>query len=130
MKKLNKEQIAEHTRLSAELHDAHEELDGAVTKYNEKVAAAYAELEPFVANFNTKVTAANEFVEQIHEEQQSFFDEKSEKWQEGDAGSAYTDWMGMWDLEIDTIELDEISQLETPDVVIEDFDGLETECST
>lgn len=129
MKKLNKEQTAQHTKLSEVLHDAHEELDGAIKKYNEKVAVAFSELESLVDTFNAKITTANDFIGEVHSEQESFFDEKSEKWQEGDIGSAYTDWMSTWELEIEAIELDNPGELETPDIDIESFDGLETECS-
>ena len=131
MKKLTKNQIAQHTKLSAELHLAHDELEGAITKYNEKVAAAFAELEPVVAALNAKIFDANTFTKEIHDEQQSFFDEKSEKWQEGDAGSTYTDWMNTWEVsDLEEVELDIPGELEMSEIDVETFDWLETECST
>ena len=44
--------------------------------------------------FNDALAAAREFTEEIHSEMETFYNEKSDKWQEGDAGSAYQSWTG------------------------------------
>lgn len=129
MKRLSKEQVKEHEELVDAVNGAHQELDGAIKQYNERVAAAHSELAPFVEAFNEAVTKANDFRESVHSDQQAYFDEKSEKWQEGDAGSAYSDWMSQWDeAAIEEVELDDAPEMDTPDLELNGFDQLETEC--
>jgi uncharacterized protein YukE len=129
VKKLSKDQVTQHLKIGEGLRDAHEELDDAVKKYNEKVNVAFSELQTFVETLNAKITEANDFVENIHSEQEAFFDEKSDKWQEGDAGSAYQDWMTQWgDRVCEEVELSEPEELYVSEIDFESFDGLETEC--
>jgi uncharacterized protein YukE len=128
MKKLSKEQLKQHADLSTELHGAHEALDEAIEQYNKKVVEAFAAIHPFIEQFNSKVEEVNAFIEEIHAEQESYFDEKSERWQDGDAGSAYSDWMSMWELAVEEVELEEPSELEMPEVE-DSFEQLDTECS-
>lgn len=131
MKKLTKDQIAQHTKLSAELNDVREKLEAAVKRFNEKVAVEFSELETIVEALNEKTSEANAFIEEIHDEQESFYDERSEKWQEGDAGSAYSDWMSTWEISIEPIELMDLPAQDVPQIEgLEDFESLETECSS
>jgi len=130
MKKLTKDQLARHAQLCTDLASDWEDLEAAVKQYNEKVAVAHSELQAVVETFNKRVAEANEFVEEVHSEQESFFDEKSERWQESDAGSAYQDWMTQWgDKVVEEVELDWPPEFDV-DVDIESFGQLETECST
>jgi len=128
MKKLSKEQLKRHEDLSAELHGAHEELDGAIKLFNETVSEAFGKLATYVDDFNSKVADANAFVEEIHAEQESYEGDKTDTWREGDAGSAYADWMSAWEVSIEEVELDEPPELDTPDIDLAEFDGLDTEC--
>ena len=130
MKRLSKEQLKKHADLSAELHDAHEELDGAIKQFNETVATAYAKLETFVETFNSKVADANAFIEEVHSEQESYADDKSDRWRESDAGAAYDDWMSEWDQAVDEVQLEDQPELDMTEVEIEAFDQLPTECSS
>jgi uncharacterized protein YukE len=131
VKKLTKDQIAQHTKLSAELNDVREKLEAAVKRFNEKVAVEFSELETIVEALNEKTSEANAFIEEIHDEQESFYDERSEKWQEGDAGSAYSDWMSTWEISIEPIELMDLPAQDVPQIEgLEDFESLETECSS
>lgn len=82
-----------------------------------KKTALFEELEKARDQFNVMLEEANEFRQEMNDLMQEYFDEKSEKWQEGDAGSTYQDWMGEWESEL---EFDE----EAP----ETFQGLPDEC--
>ena len=130
MKKLSKEQLKRHEELSAALHGAHEELDGAIKLFNETVAEAFGKLATYVEEFNSKVIDANTFVEEIHTEQEAYEGDKSDKWRESDAGSAYADWMSAWEISIEEVELDEPPELNTPDIDLAEFDQLDTECGS
>ena len=124
MKRLSKSQETKHRDIAAKLQAAMDGLDQAVGKYNEAVAKAYAELQPAVEAMNTAIGDANGFVEEVHEEQQSYYDDRSDTWREGDAGSEYEGWMGEWEVEIEEIEIEEPEELEVPDLDLESFDNL------
>jgi uncharacterized protein YukE len=121
MKRLTKDQIEQHSQISTDLHAAHEAVQSAVAEFNAKVAAAYAELEPHVSDFNSEVEKANSFMGEVYADQESFYDEKSEKWQEGDAGEAYRSWMEQWEQVIEEMELDVPEELGEPDVDLDTF---------
>lgn len=128
MKKLTKDQLKQHEELLSRLTTAQDELKDAVTEFNDKASALRQELQPKIEEYNEAVAAANSFVEEIHEEQQNFFDEKSEGWQEGDAGSNYTAWMDEWGLSLEEASIDDFEEIEAPDTGdVESFDQLPTE---
>jgi len=129
MKKLSREQLKEYTNLSARLHAAYEGLEAPIARFNAAVAQAYADLQnqPEVAALTETIEAVNSFIESVHEEQQEYFDERSESWQDGDAGSAYGDWMSAWEREVEAVEFEEPAPMELPYFEsLESFEGIET----
>jgi uncharacterized protein YukE len=105
MKKLSKEQLTKREELIAEMRKRHEAVQAAV------------------ADLNVTIQEANELITEVHNDQEVYFDERSEKWQEGDAGSAYSDWMSEWESEIEEIEAPE-------EDFIESFESLSAEVSS
>lgn len=130
MKKLSKGQVKEHTELSAALGRAKEGFDAAIVRFNEAVAKAYAELQPAVEALNGAAVKANDFIGAIYDEQATYYDERSDGWRDGDAGSVYSDWMSEWELALDEVEVEEPEELETAEVDLEAFDQLATEVSS
>lgn len=63
--------------------------------------------------YNEIVSNLNNFIIEQRDEMQMYFDERSEKWQESDAGSSYQDWIDAWDLEIGEVE--DFDDVEIPD---------------
>ncbi len=92
MKKLNKIQASEKEALILELElIAMDESEMDIPKYNEAVARF------------------NDWIQNIRDSMQNYYDDRSESWQESDAGYAYQDWMDAWDLNIEEIvEYDEV----------------------
>jgi hypothetical protein len=131
MKRLSKEQLKQHVELSAKLRGEHELLEAAVAKYNAAVAEAYAALQRVVEEYNEQISKANAFVEEVHDEQQSYYDERSDKWRdESDAGSAYADWMSQWENALEEVEVEEPGEFELSEIDLDAFDQLETECAS
>lgn len=132
MKRLSKAQQTTHETISAKLSGAREDLKGAVATFNDKVAALFAEIvQPEVDAFNAAQTEANEFLQEVHEEMESFYEERSDKWKEGDAGSAYEDWKSSWEMEIEELELEEPPTYDEPEVNgVDEFEGLALECES
>ena len=93
MKKLTKSQQADYNQLR-------EAVEVAIGEANAAIIAANEARQRF-----------EDFRDGIHADIDAYFEEKSEKWQEGDAGSAYSSWRDEWDEQI----CDEISEIE-PDL--------------
>ena len=101
MKKLSKTQIDMRNALAIELD------------------AKFDAVREAIEDLNKTIASANEFVEEVHSAQDDYFSERSEAWQEGDAGSAYTDWMSEWEF-----SLEELSD-PTDDVDLDAFESLQ-----
>lgn len=115
MKKLSKAQQEEKDRLLAELRRTHEEVVMAVVELNEKVKEMWADVDGKVDDHNAVVEQANEFMQTVVESMQSYQDERSEKWQESDAASAFADWQGAWEDQLEELELLEPDLVDEPD---------------
>ena len=73
-------------------------------------------IESLVSEYNDTVNAANAFIQEIHEKQDDYYSERSEKWQESDKGSDYESWMSEWE--------EEIEEIESPDMYFELIEDL------
>lgn len=125
MKKLSKDQLKRKAETLAALQAAQGELSDAINAANTVIGMEAAKLEPLVAKYNEAVEKVEEFRAEIAQELTDHFDEKSEKWQEGDAGSSYSSWKGEWEsLSAEQIEIAAPSEIEEPDWIDEVFDGL------
>jgi lipopolysaccharide biosynthesis regulator YciM len=116
MRKLTASQLTEREKVAHALVDAAEAVRAAVEKYNTKMSEAWVEVDKAVEEYNRKVEDANNFIQEIHSDMESYYDEKSEKWQEGEAGQLYREWLEAWTKEIDDCELDQPDELEEPDL--------------
>jgi hypothetical protein len=132
MKKLSKAQQTTHETISAKLSGSREDLKGAVSTFNDKVAALFAEIvQPEVDAFNAAATESNEFLQEVHEEMDSFYEDRSDKWKEGDAGSAYEDWKSSWEMEIGEVELEEPAAYDEPEMDgVDEFEELALEADS
>lgn len=73
----------------------------------------------FVEEYNDIINSVNEFVEDIKQRQQDYFDDRSETWQESDRGCDYESWKDEWD------SFTELEEMECPDFdFIEEFENL------
>lgn len=111
MKKLSKPDVAELNEIVEELNSAAEAVSTAIEQANEKVGEA----NDAINEYNACLEKATEYRDRIVGQMEDFFSEKSEKWQEGDAGSAYDEWKSEWD-NIDFAEVDQIEEVKAPDM--------------
>lgn len=87
MNKLSKDQQQTHTALAARLANAKDELEAAFNVYN----GVLGELR--------------DFRDGLVSDMDSYFSDRSEKWQEGDKGQQYETWKQAWeDLELEDLE--------------------------
>jgi hypothetical protein len=93
MKKFTKAQIKELNELTEKLRENVGGIEETLAALQEKIGA-----------YNDAVVEFNTFRQGIEDDMQNYFDEKSEKWQDGDAGQNYQAWIEEWNTDIDELE--------------------------
>ncbi|WNM70219.1 hypothetical protein [Myxococcus phage Mx1] len=116
MKKLDKKQTQRQLELVKSLGNKAGDLREAITVFNEKLAAARVEVEERLKDYNEALDEARGFRDDVVADMEAYVDERSEKWQDSDAGSAYISWKDSWE----QLDLEDAS-LDIPDD-IEDLD--------
>lgn len=134
MKKLNATHLKERSALAdailaaksdveEAIGDGNSEMARAVEAAKEAILAVGVAVAAKVNTYNEAVQAANDWRQARAEEMEAYQSERSEKWQEGDAGSAYQSWLDAWGEELVEIEVDldldfeiEAPEIEEPDL--------------
>ena len=116
MKKLNKTQLAELAAHVTELVNKKQEIDESW----DKIGEAYEAFESAIGEYNTALASVTEWRDDIVQQMSDYQSERSDKWQEGEAGQQYQSWIDEWEgLSLDEVEL--------PDMIDEpDFDHIDT----
>lgn len=110
MNKLTKAQEATKDDLVKRLNEAKAEVEkafGVVVNYMDN------ELASAVAAYNDIVGEVEGFRDELVGDMENYYDERSEKWQEGDAGSSYQEWKGEWE-GLDTTIVDDATVPDEP----------------
>lgn len=109
MKRLNKTMLAKQAELASRLHALNVATEAIVVEYNEALETAFSVYECAIMDAESAATAdydlvdtsaiedSKEFAEEIIGAQDDYYDNRSEKWQEGDRGQAYDEWRTEWD---------------------------------
>lgn len=130
MKSLNKEQLNNLTQLQSDLQDAQEKVESAISDFNANINELWANLvSDSLDDYNKLVQQATEFVDETRSTMQSYYDERSEKWQEGDRGQDFQSWLDEWDsTELEEIEMTMPEETDLPEFqAVEAIDELPTE---
>jgi hypothetical protein len=124
MKQLSKTQQAELQTALTACDAAAAQLNSAVEAFNTTIDEARGEVEAKNEAYNTAIADLKAVYEGFSGEAQGYFDERSEKWQESDAGSTYSEWIErLSDPDIEEIEIDfpDALEIETPDFTDTDW---------
>jgi vacuolar-type H+-ATPase subunit H len=115
--KLTSKEDARKSDLEAELEQAVGAVEDARNELQEEIAKLIADFnEKHVDPLNAKLEEAHGFVEDIVNERQGEYDDKSERWQEGDRGQSAQSWLQDWETGMN--ELEAMEQVEVPEVYI------------
>jgi hypothetical protein len=123
MKCLSKKQFEQRAALVADLRKQAALLEKAVADLDAAVAAATPAIASAVVDYNAAREAAEAFVGEIAQEATEYHGERSEKWQESDAGQAYKSFADEWEgayfeeLEIELPEDLEVPELDAADIL-------------
>lgn len=114
VKRLSKKQDDKWTDLLGEVEAQSEKLEVAHNTICEAVEAYNEEL----TEYNAKVQELRDYRDELLADMQCYYEEKSERWQEGEKGAAYQTWMDEWEnLDIP----DDFERVEQPDDPTSEF---------
>jgi hypothetical protein len=113
--KLTKQEDARKSELESELEQLVGDATDGLEVLREKIGELVTEFnEKYVSPLSEKMTEAYGFVEDIVNERQGDFDDKSERWQEGERGQAAQSWIQEWENGMQGLEAP--AELEAPDL--------------
>lgn len=115
MKQISKTDFARIQDYAKKLDDIRNLIDEIVDEAQQRVFAAMEDL-------NNYVDEANGFIGDMFNEAESYYDERSDQWRDGDNGQQYYEWMG----EIETAASDLISRdfdIDASDI-LQDIDAM------
>lgn len=113
MKSIGKTNHARRNEIVAQLRTAEYKLTETCENYNNVVAAAWRLVADAQDEYNAIVIDANGFREDVVSDIQSYVDHRSDNWRDGERGSAYEEWKGQWETELEEVSLDEPDELAT-----------------
>jgi predicted translin family RNA/ssDNA-binding protein len=111
MNKLTKRDIDRRDHVLQQLREVEKEIDEATVAVN---ALIDEKLNAAIKKYNEVVGEAESLKDDIVAAQEEFFDGRSEKWQEGEKGEAYTGWKDEWE-NYSTDEIEEVALIDLPE---------------
>lgn len=129
MLKLKKADLKKKQECLAALKQTFADLKQAVENYNEsREEDDWDEVSACVTSYNEAVEEANNFISARHDDMDEYYSGRSDTWQEGENGDAYSEWMDAWELELDEAEINRAGTGELADEPdgedIESFENL------
>ena len=107
--------------------DAISEFTGALSEFNLTIQEEWDnEVAPKLEKLNESIVDLKTIAEEIRDELQAYYDERSEGWQAGDKGIAYDEWIDRWS---NITYMDEI-EIACPQVSEEDIEEEPIEAET
>ncbi len=101
MRRLTKTQIKEWNAHKSAIEsaendgrEAYEALTAQIEAARAALEEAHAKYEGILEDARSKYAAAEDWLTCVHLTQSDYYDERSERWQDGDAGGAYAEWQG------------------------------------
>ena len=105
--KLTKEQEEKRGDLIARLQEASDEVDQAVSDFNETLIDAREGVDSAVAAYNVILKDVRRFTEDMATQAEEAIEEKSDKWKESDRGHAASEWLYEWaNIDLEDAEID------------------------
>lgn len=112
MKKLSTTDESRRAELVADLNEKAEALRAAFAEVNGEIEA---KLGPAIDAYNAALAAALEWRDQMVGDMESYADERSDQWRDGDAGQAYDGWKTEWEA-INLDDIDKPEEFDEPDL--------------
>lgn len=115
MKRLTRKQLTVRDAHACNIRSKGEELNAAVEEFNETMQTAWEKVEAARDALNEELDSANQFRQEVWEAADSYYADRSERWQEGDAGQEYQEFMGQWEEELEPVEVERPDDVSEPE---------------
>lgn len=127
-RELTDDQIAERDRVSALLQERYTELENAIEAYNGAIEDLKTPVTEALDAFNEALSDARVLRDEIVSDADEYIEERTERWQESDAGQAVQAYKHEWEYaEIDEVEVEFPEQIEAADRDAEILENLPEE---
>ena len=103
----------------------HESLCGAIDTFNQEVDEAREKMEEHLNDLNGALSDLRDFISEKHADFEGQYDDKSEKWQEGERGSATLSWIETFDIELNDVELNDLAAEDVSHPELDELDAVE-----
>ena len=105
--KLGKEETAQRDEIAVRLEQAREKLETAVSAFNDALLAARGTLQTEIDEYNVVLAEAKTFADDVAQNWENDFEEKSERWQESDTGESVRAMIETWQsVDLESIDID------------------------
>ena len=112
MKRLLKDQMEIYESRQKDIEAAQDAANVMIHKYNEMVQNLPC-IDEVIGTLNAHITSYNDWIDSLRDEMQCYFNDRSDRWQEGEAGEQYQEWINSFeDLEDNEVEPPEIDMVE------------------
>jgi uncharacterized protein YukE len=119
VKKLSKVQIEARAGWQTQLAEVKSKLETAIDEFNGVVASEFEKVQTAREAYNEVIENLEAWRSDIHGDMETYQDERSDKWKEGDAGQNYETWMEAYGEELSTLDEFELPELEMPELLDE-----------
>jgi hypothetical protein len=124
MNKLSKAHQEQLAALRAEYTAARDDIATAAATANEQIRQFRDDLNEKIAVLNDVIERGNALRVEVETAAQEFYENKSDAWQEGERGSAYSDFVQSWGEELESVEEVEVEEIdplsETPEQLLDE----------
>jgi hypothetical protein len=88
-----------------------------VEKINNEIMEAQIRLTAAIEVYNERVDDARAFAEGVASEMDDYMSDRSDRWQESDAGSAYSAWKEEWEnADFSPLDMEDLPTVEEPEL--------------
>lgn len=130
MKRLNKKQLATKEDYISSINKLKAELETEIEIFNEVMAEAWSAVETAIETYDSvasetwsevdgkqkelaaTIQEANNFINEIHSDMESYYDDKSDRWYESERGESYLEWKDQWEEELEFEEVEQPGNLD------------------
>lgn len=109
MKSLGKSDIARRDGYAEQLRELRGKIEDQFRVLNEET---FKPINDLIGQYNETLEEARGFIEDLANTMTEYYDARTEKWQEGDAGSAYADWKQAYE-DFDAEDMEPVSLPDT-----------------
>ncbi len=104
MKRLKAKMVKRQDEIAYSLLRLADQIKDLVSQAQKGISVPEERVETLRTQYNESVVDAITFMESVHDAQEEYYYERSTRWQEGDSGQSYEQWMDAWNADLEELE--------------------------